>query len=164
MFLKQSDLFWGIDHEFVKSVMDVSVRQSRNAGDVLFREGDPAEKFYILVKGRVRLGIGEAGQTMHTVNHPGECFGWSSLVERESYTAFAECTERSELTVVGRKDFENVLKKDPANGVVFLRRLGGLISKRLTNSYRMLSSEPTGMEKGAPGTGQLERTSDTAEP
>ena len=161
MFLKQSDLFWGMDHEFVKRVMDVSVKQSRNKGDVLFRAGDPANKFFILIKGRVRLGIGDAGRaaTVHTVNNPGECFGWSSLIERDSYTAMAECSERCELTMIGRKDFESVLAKDPANGMVFLKRLAGLIAERLTNSYRMLSSELSAMGEGAPGTGQLERTS-----
>jgi CRP-like cAMP-binding protein len=164
MFLKQSDLFWGMEHDFVKKVMDVSVKQSRNKGDVLFRAGDPADKFYILVKGRVRLGIGDVGPTatVHTVSHPGECFGWSSLIERDSYTAMAECSDRCELTVIGRKDFDAVLAKNPANGVVFLKRLAGLISQRLTNSYRMLSSELPAIGEGAPGTGQLERTSNAA--
>jgi CRP-like cAMP-binding protein len=164
MYLKQSDLFWGIEHDFVKKVMDVSSKASRKAGETLFREGDPAERFYILIKGRVRLGIGGVGQTVHTVNHPGECFGWSSLIERDVYTASAECAEPTELTVIGREDFKSVLEKDPKNGVVFLGRLAGLIAQRLVNSYRMLSSAHEGLEEGAPGTGQLERTVEKAEP
>ncbi len=164
MYLKQSDLFWGIvEHDFVKSVMDKSSKLNLKPGDVLFRAGDPAEKFYILVKGHVRLGVGERGHVVHIVSRAGECFGWSSLIERDSYTASAECVEPTELMVIERKDFESALVRDPDNGVLFLRRLAGLIAERLVNSYSMLSERSEGAEEGAPGTGQMERTSERVE-
>ena len=164
MYLKQSDLFWGIvEHDFVKGVMEKSSKLSVKPGDILFREGDPAEKFYILVKGHVRLGIGDRGHVVHTVSRAGECFGWSSLIERDAYTASAECVEPTELMVIDRKDFESVLVRDPDNGVLFLRRLAGLIAQRLVNSYVLLSDRSEGAEEGAPGTGQLERTSENVE-
>ena len=40
MYLKQSDIFWGTGKEFMKQVMDISIRESYNQGDFLFREGD----------------------------------------------------------------------------------------------------------------------------
>ena len=55
-------------------------------GDILFLEGDPATYFYILIKGRVKLTIGENGPVVHTVDHAGEAFGWSSLIDRDVYS------------------------------------------------------------------------------
>ena len=56
MFIQQTDLFRGMDKDFVKETYDLTVKQSLEEGEVLFREGDQARHFYILLKGRVRLG------------------------------------------------------------------------------------------------------------
>ena len=50
MSLKQGDLFWGMDKEFVKEAMDTTTKQNPNEGDLLFREGDAADYFYIIIK------------------------------------------------------------------------------------------------------------------
>lgn len=55
MYLKQGDLFWGMDKDFVKDAMDITTKENLDEGQVVFREGDPAESFYILVKGRIKL-------------------------------------------------------------------------------------------------------------
>jgi len=41
MYLKQKDMFWAMDKEFVKSIMDIAESESYREGDVLFQEGDP---------------------------------------------------------------------------------------------------------------------------
>jgi len=54
MYLKQSDIFWGTDKEFMKQIMDISIRESHKQGDFLFREGDQANNFYTLINKHVR--------------------------------------------------------------------------------------------------------------
>jgi CRP-like cAMP-binding protein len=71
--------------------MNVSMTESYDEGDLLFQQGDPANQFYILLKGRIKLILGETGHAVYIVSNAGEAFGWSSLIDRETYTASAEC-------------------------------------------------------------------------
>ena len=138
MFIQQTDLFRGMDKDFVKKTYDLTVKQALEDGEVLFREGDEARHFYILLKGRVRLGTRDTGQVVHTVSRPGEAFGWSSLVGRDVYSASAECAEATKLLKIDRDDFQEILKKDPINGLSFFRRLAGALGERLISSYGSL--------------------------
>lgn len=143
MYLKQSDLFWHLDHDFVKRVMGRTRKQKFEAGHILFREGDPARHFYILIKGNVRLKIGHQGQIVHTVNRAGECFGWSALLDRDIYSASAECKATTELLVIEEDQLKSVLEDDPANGLIFMKRLAGMLGNRLIQNYQMMSSMHT---------------------
>jgi CRP-like cAMP-binding protein len=64
MYLKQKDMFWAMDKGFVKAIMNIAESESSRKGDVLFRKSDQAENFYILVKGRIKLILGETGQVI----------------------------------------------------------------------------------------------------
>jgi len=140
MYIKQSDLFWGMDKNFVKATMDITTKESYNQGDFLFKEGDPAAHFYILLKGRVKLIIAQAGQVVYTVDNAGEAFGWSSLVGLEVYSASAECTAPTTLQKIERTKFQEILENDPANGLFFFKRLSGIIGNRLLWSYKMITA------------------------
>ncbi len=66
MFIQQADLFRGMNKDFVKKVFDITSKESLNQGDVLFREGDHARHFYILLKGRAR----QAGHSRNWTSGP----------------------------------------------------------------------------------------------
>ena len=138
MFIQQTDLFRGMNKDFVKAVFDIAKKESVNPGDVLFREGDQARHFYILLKGRIRLGTRETGQVVHTVSRPGETFGWSSLVGRDVYSASAECVAQTKLLRIETAKFQEIQEKDPANGLIFFKHLAGALGERLINSYSAL--------------------------
>ena len=129
MFIQQTDLFRGMKKDFVKEVFDISVKESLEGGEILFDEGDEARDFYILLKGRVRLGARDTGQVVHTVSRPGEAFGWSSLVGRGIYSASAECLVPTKLIRIDR---------EKTNGLVFFKRLAGALGERLIASYGAL--------------------------
>ena len=65
MYLKQGDLFWGMDTDFVKEAMDATTKENLEEGQVVFKEGDPADSFYILVKGRIKLTLGEKSREVY---------------------------------------------------------------------------------------------------
>ena len=74
----------------MNELADIMVEESYGKDTILFKEGDPANFFYVLEEGRVRLSIGEGGHIVYIISDPGGAFGWSSLVERYTYTASAE--------------------------------------------------------------------------
>ena len=155
MYFKQKDIFRGINKSFLKKIMNVSATESYEQGDLLFQQGDPANQFYILLRGRIKLTLGGTGQSVYIVSHGGEAFGWSSLIDRETYTASAECM--TPVKVI-RFDQENVLKiveEDPANGLVFFKRLAGILGNRLLHSYNMISTAAQTEVSPSFGTGQV---------
>ena len=139
MFIQQTDLFRGMSKEFVKKVYDTGVKESFEEGKMLFLEGDKAKYFYILLKGKVKLAVGEIRQLVYMVEHPGEAFGWSSLVGRELYSATGKCMADSKLLRFDGDEFRTVLEKDPRNGLELFRRLSGALGERLISSYGALA-------------------------
>jgi CRP-like cAMP-binding protein len=158
MYIQQSDLFWGMDREFVKKIMNVAEKISYGKGQFLFHEGDPADNFYVLIKGQIKLSIGEIGQMVYTVDRAGEAFGWSSLIERDVYSASGECQQDTLLQKFDSSALVNILEQDPANGLIFIKRLAGLIGNRLVWSYKMITSSSQASVSVTGGSGQIEES------
>jgi CRP-like cAMP-binding protein len=93
MYLKQKELLWELDHDFIKHLMDIAIKETHEKGACIFRQGDSADHFYVLIKGCVVLKNENINQTVYIVRHPGEIFGWSSIVGRGVYSVSAECLE-----------------------------------------------------------------------
>ena len=140
MYIKQSELLMGTSMDFIKKFMDLSQMVSHAKGDVLFREKDPALYFYVLLNGRVKLGVGESDQMVYDVRQNGEAFGWSSLIGRERYSASAECIEATTLLKTDSGKLKKELENDPANGIVFFKQLAATLGNRLLEIYKMIPS------------------------
>ena len=141
MYIKQSELLMGTSMDFIKKFMDISQMVSHAKGDVLFREKDPALHFYVLLNGRVKLGVGESDQKVYDVRQNGEAFGWSSLIGRERYSATAECVEATKLLKTDSERLRKELEKDPANGLVFFKQLAATLGNRLLESYKTIPKQ-----------------------
>lgn len=140
MYLKQKDMFWAMSKDFVKKVMNISKTESHNEGEFLFRIGDPANQFYVLLKGHVKLSLGEAGHVVYVVSHAGEAFGWSSLTGRDTYSAAAECLAKTKVLKWDKQRLQKIMETDVANGLIFFKRLSELLGNRLVQSYTIISS------------------------
>jgi len=155
MYIQQSDVLRGLGKDFVKTVMDLAHKEDHKRGFVLYREGDRASHFFILLKGRVNITLGETGHTVYAVDHPGEAFGLSSLIGRERYIASAECKEPTKLLRFSAKEFEKALEADPVNSLAFFRRLSGTLGGRLFQTFQMISGTGQPESSVSFGTGQV---------
>ena len=155
MYLKQKDIFGGMDRDIIKKIMDISLTESHQEGEWLFRAGDPANIFYILLKGRVKLSLGETGHVVYIVNNAGEAFGWSSLIGRESFSASAECMTQTKLIKFDQEKLQKVLEKDPENSLILFKRLAAVLGNRLLQSYAIISSTSPTEISPSYGTGQV---------
>ncbi|MBR9984334.1 MAG: cyclic nucleotide-binding domain-containing protein [Desulfosarcina sp.] len=135
MYLKQGDLFWGMDTDFVKEAMAATTKENLEEGQEVFREGDPAESFYILVKGRIKLTLGEKSREVYVAYQPGEIIGWSSLIGRETLSATARCLEPTILSKVDRQRFLDILGRYPSEGATLFQRVATMLGSRLVNLY-----------------------------
>ena len=139
MYIKMSDFFMGMGKNFSMEVLDISEKLSRTEGDLLFLEGDPAQHFYVLLKGRVKLSLGDTGPVVYMVRHPGEIIGWSGLIGRDVYSASGECMETTNLLKFDRDNFLEILNKYPQNEALLFKRLAQMLGNRLLELYPTLS-------------------------
>ena len=77
----ESPVFAGLDQPYLELVAGCASNIVFSAGDYLFREGDPADTFYLVRHGRVMLETfvpGRGAVTIETIDD-GEVIGWSWL-------------------------------------------------------------------------------------
>jgi CRP-like cAMP-binding protein len=139
MYIKMSDFFMDMGKQFTMEVLDIAEKLFHNEGAVLFQEGDPAKHFFVLLKGRVRLSLGETGLVIYMVRQPGEIIGWSGLIGRDRYSASGECMEETNLLKFDRNVFLEILKKYPQNEALLFKRLAEMLGNRLLEIYPTIS-------------------------
>jgi CRP-like cAMP-binding protein len=139
MYIKMSDFFMGMGKQFTVEVLDIAEKLFQNEAEVLFQEGDPARHFFVLLKGRVKLSLGETGPVVYMVRHAGEIIGWSGLIGRDRYSASGECMEQTNLLKFNRDVFLEILKKYPQNEALLFRRLAEMLGNRLLELYPTIS-------------------------
>jgi len=133
MHFSQADLFWGMSIDFVKSATDLAVHITCHKGDKLFDIGDPADRFYVLLKGTVIMERGK--DKLYTAQQPGEIFGWSALIHRDEYAASATCATDSELLNLKREPFMKLLKASPEDKATLYDRLSKMLGNQLLEVY-----------------------------
>jgi toluene monooxygenase system ferredoxin subunit len=124
-------------HRSWKKLAQLAQRESHPAGAMLYRPGDPAEDFFVLDSGRVEFLVGRGGRTAPGgfMLKKGEVFGWAALLDGyPARIASARCLEASTLLRINGKEALGVLERDPAAGLVVMRRLAALIARYLATS------------------------------
>ncbi len=82
---------------------------------IIFREGDPADGFYVVSSGKVRIYVRhEKGiERELAILGPGESFGEIALLTGETRTATVETLEDTRLMVLERDEFDRLLIEFP---------------------------------------------------
>ena len=93
------------------------MRRGRFArGDVIIRQGDPGETFYLVRSGSVdvtrRAGTAGAEEDVTTLG-PGTCFGERALIEDELRNASVTAAEEVEVYALAKADFWTLLSQIP---------------------------------------------------
>ncbi|MBE9522760.1 MAG: cyclic nucleotide-binding domain-containing protein [Proteobacteria bacterium] len=138
MIIREIDLFEGMSEEVEQELAKVMEGESYNSGEVIIKEGAAADNFYILQTGALNVKMAGAKQTTHVAIRPGEAVGWSSLAGRDTYTASVECAEPSKLVKINKDKLDQVLRRYPGAGLLFYKRLAGLVGDRLIKCYQVM--------------------------
>ena len=109
--------------------------------EILFRENEPAERFYMLRSGNVLLEQRISGEVTAIIASikPGLSFGWSAMIKDSLYTSDAVCVEPSEIYSFKQSKVQKLFAQDPEMGFRFYQRLLVIIKKRLdyrTDQFR----------------------------
>ena len=104
----------------------------------VFRQGDSADLFYLLIKGKVLLEqrLSDKMTVSMDAIKPGYSFGWSAIVRGtldpySRYTSDAICVESSEVFGIKGENFIDMLEADHFMGYLINRNLNRVIKQRL---------------------------------
>ena len=139
MYIRQTDLFWGLNQNFVNRVMGIAQREAFAEGDVLFRSDDAARHLFILAQGEVKIAMDETGKKVYTGSRVGEAFGWGSLIDRDTYGGIAICATPVVVLKLDRDRLLKLLDRDMESGYLFFKHLSRALGVRLVKAYRQMT-------------------------
>ena len=131
--LRQTDLFQGLTPEELGKITGISAKEAHAAGAVVFEEGQVGDKFYLILKGEVRISkmIPGVGEEALVILKKGSYFGEMSLIDDQPRSAHAIANKPSELMVIERGDFEKLMSKDKELAYKLLWTFLRTLSRRL---------------------------------
>jgi CRP-like cAMP-binding protein len=134
--LAQIDLFNGLPAGHLRRVVDIGVEEQYRGGATIFSEGEPGDKFYLIIEGAVRISriVPGMGEEALAVLRPGNYFGEMSLIDDAPRSATAMCHEKCRLFVVNRRDLEDLLFVDRDLAYELLWNWVRTLSRRLRAS------------------------------
>jgi len=136
--IMQKDILSGLDKGFADRLIAVGKEKSYEKGTVLFKQGDPAQQFFILQKGRVRLSMGDEPNDVYTLTS-GQICGWSALTGRSVYSATAFCVAPSIMISFDRETINELLGQDAQNAVLFYKNLAHALGTCLIHARAQLA-------------------------
>jgi CRP-like cAMP-binding protein len=120
--LRGSDLF----QDLTASEMDellIHLRMIRTQkGFQIIRQGDSWDSFYVILSGRVSVKIRKGSKTLRVGRlGKGEFFGEMALLAQQPRNATITSEEISELLVLKKAEFDNILMKNPGRALKIRR-------------------------------------------
>jgi len=112
---RRMPIFSALDDQAVEQVLRQCHTIRRQAGTILFGPGEPAERFFLILAGQVKLyQLSPRGdqQILHLYG-PGMTFAEAAVLSGTAYPAYAEVVQEAELLAVGRKEIRRAVKANP---------------------------------------------------
>lgn len=103
-------IFAKLDPRSQQAVATQAIPVALPAGTVLLREGEPADSFYVIVRGTVH--VERRGRFVRSMSGGG-FLGEVALVEASERTATATCSTDCELLEFGRSEFGRLMAAFP---------------------------------------------------
>ena len=143
--LKGMQMFRYLSYKELVRVSNISEMVELAADKPVFAAGQPGDAMYVVMSGTVRLHKGDTKVAdMTRGNH----FGEMALVDRSVRSLSATATEATRLLVIHRKDFYEIIKREPASAVKMLWAFVQVLGTRLRKTTNDLSDALHGDRHG----------------
>ena len=136
--LREVPLFSEMDEQEVAGIREIMEVMKFKEGQVIIREGETGDLFYVITEGRVEVIIRDADGSdvvLHEAG-PGDFFGELSMLTNEPRSARIRATEDVTTLVLERDEFFEFLRTHTHAAIDVLVELGG----RLRDNDRILRS------------------------
>ena len=139
--LAKVHLFAGLAPEALEAIASITTEESHPLGALIFAHGDPGDRFFLILEGKVRISrnVPGMGEEALAVLGRGEVFGEMCLFDEAPRSADARVHERCRLLNVSRDRFADLLflRMDLAHDVLW--NAVRILSKRLRETSDKLT-------------------------
>ena len=123
--VRRAPLFAGLDEEAAESLIKQMSAKHMERGDVLFHEGDPGDRLYVIGEGKVKLGRSsvDGRENLLAILGPGEMFGELSLFDPGPRTATATAVAETQVLALSTEQLREYLQGRPQVALTLLAAL-----------------------------------------
>jgi CRP/FNR family cyclic AMP-dependent transcriptional regulator len=123
----------GLSDHHIRLLADCAVRVNFEAGHVLFREGEEANRFYLIERGEVVLESKNAAGKAVVIDTigDGDLLGWSWLFEPYLWRFTARATKPTTAIFFYGTILRGYCEKDQPLGYQLLKRMSEVMTRRL---------------------------------
>ena len=141
--IKNLDLFRAVPDEDLDSVLAIAQPLRLIAGDSVFQQGQPAENFFILLHGHLKVmqTTSEGEQVMVRYVIPGEVFGIAKAMQRPAYPASCVAVEESIVLAWPSAQWDRFMVGNPQFAVNALQAVGQRLQDAQTRIQELSTEE-----------------------
>ena len=133
--LAGTPLFSALNARELRQVLQVTEVEQYQDHQIIVREGEQGEQLYIVLTGQVE--VMRTGAPVARLE-PGEHFGEMALIRNQPRSASARAVGPTQLMVIHRKDFFEILRTEHRLAVKLLWQFTGVLANRLAETTRNL--------------------------
>ena len=140
-FLKKVHLFESLSASELERIEKISTMEAFSRDTVIFREGDPGDRCYVITNGEVRISkfIPNIGEEALAVLKPGDYFGEMALIDKFPRSAHAIANTDVAVLAINKADLDKLLIMDRDLGYKLLWAFTKTLSKRLRETNEKLA-------------------------
>jgi CRP/FNR family transcriptional regulator, cyclic AMP receptor protein len=129
----------GMNEQHVRSLADCAMHSHYHADATIFREGEPANRFYLIVRGRVRLESSTLGEPVPVDEiHDGDLLGWSWLFPPYAWHFTARTLKETDAIFFYGTILREYCEKDHSLGFELFKRMSAVMLRRLQAARQKL--------------------------
>jgi CRP-like cAMP-binding protein len=131
--LAEHAFFKGMSQEYVQTLVGCASNARFAAGETIVREGDHADKFFLVRSGRVAIELFVTGRgpvTVQTLDE-GDVVGWSWLVAPYVWRFDARALDLTRVIALDGACLRGKCDADPKLGYELLKRFAYVMTERL---------------------------------
>ncbi|HDH57071.1 MAG TPA: cyclic nucleotide-binding domain-containing protein [Bacteroidetes bacterium] len=131
--LAEHPFFKGLEPKYLKIVVGCASNVVFAPEQIIYREGDPADRFFLIREGKIGLEINvphKGPVTLQTINE-GEILGWSWLMPPYKWRFTSRVYERTRAIALDGACLRKKCDEDHALGYEFYKRFADIIVQRL---------------------------------
>lgn len=137
-FLSKVPIFSELNEETLNKIEKAGQRKSYNKGETILLEDDPGTALFIIISGKVKVArsSNDGKEVILTILNANDFFGEMAILDGQKRSATVSTIEKSEVFIIQRDDFINLLYNHPEISIALLQEL----ASRLRNADMKIKS------------------------
>ena len=134
-------LFQGLSEQQIKALDAIAIAKTVKQDQWLFREGESALAFYVLLNGAVEL-VARVDKgfdlPIQMLRSGGDCCGIAALLSPYVYNIAARCAKQAQVLVLKKEDLESLFQQDKQLNLAIMSNMSRHLLDRLHETRREL--------------------------